>query len=391
MVVDRIGRLTLAPSPTMRIWLVDAAIAAGIGAVQIAGGVASASHHDSRSVSAGGYVLLAASAAVLVARRRFPVATLTAVFLLTLWYALTPNPNSAIWLALTLAFGTAIYLRKRAAAIGSLVAGYVCFLWGPPLAGTHPAPSAASALALAVLLLSMLAVAEGIRLRNQRAVALARSYAEEAKRRSGEERLRIARDLHDVVAHNIAVINVQANTALHLMDRQPDRARGALTTINDVSKQALVELRSILGVLRDVDESAPLAPSAGLDHLAGLFGHASAAGLSIRLEQHGDKVPLPTSVDLAAHRIIQEALTNTVRHSGATAAVVRINYDKRAVSVEVDDDGHADKPTRINGTGNGIIGMTERAHAIGGRLEAGPRTGGGFRVKAWLPLDKAAR
>jgi signal transduction histidine kinase len=96
-------------------------------------------------------------------------------------------------------------------------------------------------------------------------------------------------------------------------------------------------------------------------------------------------------VDLAAHRIIQEALTNTVRHSGATAAVVRINYDERAVSVEVDDDGYADKPIRTNGTGNGIIGMTERAHAIGGRLEAGPRTGGGFRVSAWLPLDRATR
>jgi signal transduction histidine kinase len=391
MVVDLIRRSTLARSSSARVWLVDAVVALVVGAAQIAGGVASASHPGSRAVSAGGFVLLAASAAVLVARRRFPVATLTAVFLLTLWYALTPNPNGAIWIALTLAFGTAIYLRKRAAAIGSLAAGYVCFLWGPALAGTHPAPSAASALGLAVLLLVMLGVAEGIRLRNQRATALARSYEEEAKRRSGQERLRIARDLHDVVAHNISVINVQANTALHLMDRQPDRARSALTTINDVSKQALVELRSILGVLRDVDEDAPLAPSPGLEHLDGLLSHANAAGLSIRLEEHGEKVDLPASVDLAAHRIIQEALTNTVRHSGARAAVVRINYDEGAVSVEVDDDGRAEKPARTIGTGNGIIGMTERAHALGGRLEAGPRTGGGFRVKAWLPLDRAAR
>jgi signal transduction histidine kinase len=201
----------------------------------------------------------------------------------------------------------------------------------------------------------------------------------------------MARDLHDVVAHNISVINVQANTALHLMDRQPDRARSALATINDVSKQALVELRSILGVLRDVDEGAPLAPSTGLDHLDGLISRANATGLSIRVEEKGNRVSLPASVDLAAHRIIQEALTNTVRHSGATAAVVRITYGERAVTIEIDDDGRGDRPNRTNGARTGIVGMTERAHALGGRLEAGPQAGAGFRVKAWLPFDLAAR
>jgi signal transduction histidine kinase len=390
-VVNFLQRRSIARSPRTTVWVVDATVAVVVGAAQIAGTVAASSHHGSRSVTTGGLVLLAASAAVLVARRRFPVATLTVTFLTTLWYELTPNPDRAIWGALTVAFGTAIYRRKRAAAIASLVAGYVAMLWGPPLVGSHPAPSAAGALGLAVLLLFMLAVAEWIRLRNQRAVAVAQRFEEQARRRAGEERLRIARDLHDVVAHNISVINVQANTALHLMGRQPDRARAALTTINDVSKQALIELRSILGVLRDVDEDAPLAPSAGLDHLDGLVRHAKAAGLTVRVEEHGDKVPLPASVDLSAHRIVQEALTNTVRHSGATAAVVRIAYEKRAVTVEVDDDGLPGKPIRMNGTGNGIVGMTERADALGGRLEAGPLTGGGFRVKAWLPLESATR
>jgi signal transduction histidine kinase len=134
----------------------------------------------------------------------------------------------------------------------------------------------------------------------------------------------------------------------------------------------------------------PLAPTAGLDHLDGLVDHAAAAGLTIRLEEHGRKVPLPTNVDLAAHRIIQEALTNTVRHSGASAAVVRIAYDERAVTVEVEDHGRPGKPVRAPAPGNGIIGMTERACALGGRLEAGPQTDGGFRVKAWLPLASAA-
>ena len=175
--VNLVRRSSLVRRPQAKVWAVDAAVAILVGAAQIAGTVAASSHDGSRSVSAGGLVLLGASAVPLVARRRFPVATLAATFLMTLWYALTPNPAVRSGLALTVAFGTAIYLRKRAAAITSLVAGYVAFLWGPPLVGSHPAPSAAGALGLAVLLLFMLAVAELIRLRNQRAVALAHSYA----------------------------------------------------------------------------------------------------------------------------------------------------------------------------------------------------------------------
>ena len=151
--------------------------------------------------------------------------------------------------------------------------------------------------------------------------------------------MRIARDLHDVVAHNISVINVQANTALHLMDRQPDRARSALTTINEVSGQALVELRSVLGVLRAVDEGAPRAPAPGLARLGDLADTAAAAGLAVRVEESGQRVPLPADVDLAAYRIVQEALTNSARHSGGTNATIRIVYGKDALVVEVDDDG----------------------------------------------------
>ena len=160
-------------------------------------------------------------------------------------------------------------------------------------------------------------------------------------------RAALARDLHDVVAHNISVINVQANTALHLMDRQPERARTALTTINEVSRQALVELRSVLGVLRAVDESAPRAPAPGLARLG----------------------------DLAD-----------------TNATIRIAYREGALVVDVDDDGAlrppAQPPGQPNRTGSGIAGMTERAAALGGTLQAGPRPGGGFAVRAWLPLHQ---
>jgi signal transduction histidine kinase len=196
----------------------------------------------------------------------------------------------------------------------------------------------------------------------------------------------MARDLHDVVTHNISVINVQANTALHLMDRQPQRARTALTTINDVSKQALVELRSVLGVLRDADESAPRSPSPGLSRLGDLADGAAAAGLAVHIEEAERPAPLPVDVDLAAYRIIQEALTNTARHSGGARATVRVGYGDGALVVEVDDDGIRRPPGRAAVSGHGIAGMTERAKALGGTLQAGPRPGGGFGVRAWLPV-----
>lgn len=240
-------------------------------------------------------------------------------------------------------------------------------------------------------LLGLLGVAEWLRLRRQRAEAVARSREEASRRRASEERLAIARELHDVVAHNISVINVQANTALHLMDRQPERARSALSTINDVSKQALVELRSVLGVLRQIDEGAPRAPSPGLERLDELAATTRAAGLAVQVEQVGDPIPHPASVDLAAYRIVQEALTNTVRHSGGSRAVVHVEHREAALVIQVDDDGPVRQGTRVDGSGNGIAGMTERAHAVGGTLEAGPTSEGAFRVRAWLPLNGAAR
>jgi signal transduction histidine kinase len=248
-------------------------------------------------------------------------------------------------------------------------------------------PSAVFAVSIGAGLTVLVGMAELLRLRGQRAAALTQRREEEILRRASEERLRIARDLHDVVAHNISVINVQASTALHLMDRQPERARAALSVINDVSKQALVELRSVLGILRDVDAGAPRAPSSSLAHLDDLLGRARASGLSVRLERAAPG-PLPAGVDLAAYRILQEALTNTARHAArpgaGPSAVVRISRTREDLVLEVDDDGPG--PAGPNGSGNGIIGMTERAHALGGTLEAGPGPGGGFRVRARLPL-----
>ena len=381
---------------------VDAVIAAVVIALQLLGTHAALHWHQHPPPGLAAYLVLAAGGLSLVVRRRYPVAVL-AITLASALIAARLNA-SVVWFALIVAFFTAVLARKRAAAIASLVIGYLGSIWPPWLIGRHGQTSIAGALGLAAGLIFLLLVAELIRNRSERAADAQRNRDEELRRRASEERMRMARDLHDVVAHNIAVINVQANTALHLMDRQPERARTALSTINDVSKQALVELRSVLGVLRDVDAGngdgggdgdggrAPRAPAPSLARLGDLVDHAAAAGLTVRIEEDGAPAALPADVDLSAYRIIQEALTNTARHSGGTRATVRLGYAGHGLEVAVDDDGPARPASSAgplaagNGSGNGIVGMTERATALGGTLQAGPRPGGGFQVRAWLPL-----
>lgn len=298
--------------------------------------------------------------------------------------------GGAAWLSVIVAFGTAVYLHRRAAAVAFLVACYAVSLWAPALVGDGHAPSAVFALSLGAGLALLLGTSELVRLRRQRSLALALGREQEALRRASEERLQMARDLHDVVAHSISVINVQANTALHLMDRQPERARVALSTINEVSKEALLEIRSVLGVLRGVDEDAPRSPAPGLARLDDLLDNARAAGLDVHVAQDGEPRPLPAPVDLAVFRILQEALTNSARYSAGTGARVRISYRDPGVVIEVDDDGGARPAGPRNGSGHGITGMTERAHSLGGTLEAGHRPDGGFRVRACLPVQERA-
>jgi signal transduction histidine kinase len=217
----------------------------------------------------------------------------------------------------------------------------------------------------------------------------ARTRAEEDRRRAGEERLRIARELHDVLAHNISLINVQAGVALHLMDEQPGQSRTALVAIKQASNDALRELRSVLDILRQGSD-APRSPTSGLDSLDGLVANAAAAGLEVRSRVEGTPRPLPAGVDLAAFRIVQEALTNVTRHAGRPAtATVLVAYGDHDLTVQVDDDGEGVDRAHPNGGGNGIRGMRERAATLGGELTAGPRPGGGFRVSAQLPLDGA--
>ncbi len=381
------------PARIDRRWVVDAAIALAVTAAQLGAAYATLSwnhHHPHASVGWGAGLLLTAGGLALVVRRRFPV-TVLAVALGTALWAGAISHSGMIWLVPIAALFNAVIARKRVAAIASLVIGYTVSFWGVlTSAPGHASPAAA--LGVAAWLIVLLAVAEVIRIRSQRAAAIARSREDQLRRRASEERMRIARDVHDVLAHNISVINVQASTALHLMDRQPERAREALTAIHEVSKQALTELRSVLGVLRTADDDAPRTPSPGLSQLGGLLRSVRSAGLDAQLTVTGDWRQLPAEADLGAYRIIQEALTNAARHSASPTATVQVCYEPGGVRIQLDDDGPARADGRGSGAsgtpragGNGITGMSERAHALGGTVHAGPRSDGGFRVSAFLP------
>ena len=229
----------------------------------------------------------------------------------------------------------------------------------------------------------------------RRAEALQRET--EARQRVTEERLRIARDLHDVLAHSIAVINAQSAVAAHLARTSPDQASNDLATamgvIAETSRTAMGELRATLDVLRGRDPSmAPdndLAPAPGLDRLAELVESARSAGVNLTVDTVGEPRPLAPAVDVTAYRIVQEALTNVVRHAAGSTARLTVEYRRACVRLTVRDDGGTPTETGT-GRGYGIVGMTERAHAMGGQLHAGPRAAGGFEVVVQLPIPKTA-
>ncbi|NDU71536.1 sensor histidine kinase [Actinomadura sp. DSM 109109] len=219
----------------------------------------------------------------------------------------------------------------------------------------------------------------------QRAAEAERTREEAALRRAGEERLRIARELHDSLTHSISIIKVQAGVAVHLARRRGEDVPPALLAIQEASGDAMRELRATLEVLRDDDRSGGGSRASGLDRLGDLVERARSVGLPATVEVTGTRRDLPGEVDRAAYRIVQEALTNVSRHAGGAAAAVRVEYGDAELVVQVDDDGKAD-PGAPPVPGTGLLGMRERVTALGGRLRAAPRPEGGFTVRAELPL-----
>jgi signal transduction histidine kinase len=222
-----------------------------------------------------------------------------------------------------------------------------------------------------------------------RAERLERDREERARRAVAAERARIARELHDVISHNVSVMVVQAAAGADVFATHPERARQALGSIESTGREALVELRRLLGVVSPADQEdrASFAPQPGLGRLPELIEQVTAAGLRVQLTVAGNPRGLPAAVDLSAYRIVQEALTNTLKHAHASRADVALRYGEASIELEVVDDGSGDGTA---GRGRGLIGMRERAALFGGELSAGPRPSGGFRVSATMPLGDTA-
>ncbi len=340
---------------------------------------------ERRSLDILAVLLVLAGPAALLWLRRFPVQVLWLVAAATLVYLLRGYAYGPVIFSLAVCVIAVIVRGHRTAAW--LAAGFVYFghLAGAVIGGDW---SWGQVLGVGAWALVILAVGELARVRVERAGAARHARAETVRRQANEERLRIARELHDVVAHHMSLINVQAGVALHLVDKRPEQAQTALAAIKDASKEALVELRALVGVLRDEAEAAPRAPAAMLGSLDGLIERSAHAGLTVRKQADGEVRPLPAAVELAAFRIVQEAITNVVRHSGARHADIRIGYGPDTLTVQITDDGTGAARVAALAEGSGIRGMRERSAALGGALTVDAARTGGLRVAASLPLDR---
>lgn len=332
-------------------------------------------------------VLLLIAAGQLLWRHRHPRAVAFGTAATVAVYLGAGYPYGPVLLTVAVAcFSAVVAGHRRAAwaALGTLWAAHVLvahwlYRWLPP--SGDAAASWGQEAVIAAWVVAIVALAELARARREQWARERAERAQAARRRADEERLRIARELHDVLAHSLSVINVQAGVGLALLDTDPEQARTALTTIKGASKEALGEVRQVLDSLRTPGD-APRAPAPGLDRLPELVEAAADAGLTVHVE--GTAPRLPPATDLAAFRIVQEALTNVVRHSGSRHARVRLDREGGALRLRIDDDGPA-TGADAGGGGNGLAGMRERAAVLGGTIEAGPRPDGGFRVVAVLP------
>ena len=364
-----------------------AVLAFVVGAVQLCGILFAAHGQDDReSLDALAIALVLAGPAALAAISRAPVAVLAATTAAGLAYWALDYPRGPVMLAMIVAFVATLIAGHRAIAWASLAVVWGGFTWLPSLAGDAAAPGVEKALGLAVWLFLLAAGAELLRAKIERHEERECARRQQEEARAGQERLRIARELHDVLAHNVSLINVQAGVALHLLDGQPERARPALEAIKEASSETLSELRSVLSIMRRPGEEPPRSPTAGIGGLGELVARTTAAGIPVEAHLSGDPRPVPASVDLAVYRIVQEALTNVARYARPAAAVVRLDYGDDDLTVEVNDAG-AHSPDGNGSAGNGIAGMRERVAALGGEFSAGPRPGSGFRVRARLPVD----
>jgi signal transduction histidine kinase len=386
----------------------DLVLAACLGTVTLLTAASASPAVHGRLTVAPVFVAVAACG-VLMWRRRWPVAVLAlAIGGAVTFHVLSGAPRTPLIAAPVIVFYSMAAdsgWRRTVAAGGAVVAVLA-------VADALAVPgSLISATNVALVTLNGLAVATGEAIRNRRAYIAAveerarraeRDREQEADRRVTSERLRIARDLHDVLGHQIALINIQAGAAEHVLDGHPDQARQALVHIREACRSALDGLGDTVGLLREPPDAMTSArPGAGLAGLAGLEELVASfrrSGLQVAHEAEGQVRPLPPATDMTVYRIIQESLTNVSKHAHGTAANVRLMFGPQTLGVVVDNESHYGRnasdrhrpasgpgPCPVNG-GHGLSGMRERVAVMGGNLDAGPRPGGGFRVSAWLPL-----
>ncbi|MEU4251843.1 histidine kinase [Amycolatopsis sp. NPDC026612] len=362
-----------------RAQVVDGVIAAGVAVALVVAGVSGA--HRIPELDVLGYAALAAGGLALAARRRAPIAVLAATAVCALAYQLAGFEVPVV------AYLFAVYAAVRAGHRIAAVVASVLMLAAIPLAllaSGVAGPGAAFTQARDILQLAWLiaagAAGEALRQAERRADEAERTREETARRRADEERLHIARELHDSLTHQISVIKVQAEVAVHLARKRGEDVPDALLAIRDAGREAARELRATLEALRDDDKDPPR----GLDDVPDLVRRARTTGLDARLTVEGRSDAVPAAVGRTAYRIVQESLTNVARHAAAATASVRIDHRPGTLLIRVDDDGQA---TVDCAPGVGLTGMRERVTALGGRLQAGPRGEGGFSVQAELPVD----
>ncbi len=344
-----------------------------------------------------GVALVLAETLPLAVRRRRPVIVWSVCGIAATVYGVLPYPDPPVSFGAVVAvYSVAAYTRRRTAVVAAGVTALVVLVGVLiPAADAHPLNTALIYLGLA----SAWVLGDSARVRREhaagledRAARLEREREQEALRAVAQERARIARELHDVVAHHVSMMVVQAEAGPVVARRDPDRAVAAFESIGATGRQALAEMRRLLGVLRQADTAIPsLAPQPGLDEVAELVEQVREAGLPVELVVQGEPRPLPAGVDLSAYRIVQEALTNTVKHAGPTHARVLVRYGEHDLTLEVVDDGRAAAAPAGDGQagGHGLVGMRERVGMLGGQLRVGPRPEGGFAVTVRLPVEPA--
>ncbi|MGW1887944.1 sensor histidine kinase [Streptomyces sp. NPDC001970] len=362
----------------------DGAIALGVAALLLGTGLSG--EHPGTGPDMLGYALLAAGGLALAARRRAPLSVLAVTGLCAVGY------QAAGFDVLAVSYLVAVYGAVRAGHRAVTVAASVTMLVVLLLTALvfHDGP-AGEALAQArhvlevAWLIAAFAAGEALRQAEQRADEAERTREETARRRADEERLHIARELHDSLTHQISIIKVQSEVAVHVARRRGEQVPEALLAIQEAGREATRELRATLEALRDDDT----APPRGLDHVPELVEQANRAGLEATLTVEGQRTDVPAALGRTAYRIVQESLTNIARHAGAATASVRIVYRADSLAIQVDDDGKA-TPTAVPKPGLGLLGMRERVTALGGRLRAQPTAEGGFTVQAELPVERAS-